>query len=100
MNYLTTSQLRNIIGEYLPDHLSRLDYEAALIRKDLARAEIARRKNCKVVQVKVDEHVSVNDLTVNGWTIGFNSDENFFFGWKRPNELTKFDRGNFLYFYT
>ena len=99
MHYLTSIQLQSIVTEYLPEHLSRADYAAAIARKGLARAEIARRKTCTVVVVKIVSTEQRDDLASNGWAFGFNSDEDFFFAWKRPNELTKFDRANFLYYY-
>lgn len=100
MQLLTSIQLQSIVTEYLPEHLSRADYDAALIRKKLARAEIARRKTCPVVIVKIVLGTQRDELASNGWAFGFNSDEDFFFAWKRPNDLTKFDRANFLYYYT
>ena len=100
MKLLTSIQLQSIVIEHLPEHLSRADYDAAIVRKGLARAEIARRKTCTVVVVKIVLDTQRDTLSANGWAMGFNSDEDFFFAWKRPNELTKFDRANFLYYYT
>ena len=91
--------LQSIVTEDLPEYLSRADYDAAILRKSLAREEIARRKTCTVVIVKIVLDAQRDALADNGWAFGFNSDEDFFFAWKRPNELTKFDRANFLYYY-
>lgn len=101
MYNLTTSQLRDICTEYVDtDSMSHADYETHVSRVLEARAELKRRKNATLCIVKIEAKESCEVLQSFGWTIGANTDENFVFAWKRPNELTKHDKKTFVIFYT